>query len=158
MVLVFDPNKPDPKLSKWATYVPLRRPEWKTYKRLNDARNAINVCFPRGSGIIYEFNMNTMQWEEIARYEPPELCWHCKTTGKWRKSWGSTEYLTRDDYVDYQKSLYPQYNWTPQVCWHPIGTRNFIPKYTSPLVCDLCYDTHWDYKAKYKLPEPRMEP
>jgi hypothetical protein len=84
MTLEFDPNNAkDPKTPVWATYVPSRRPNFKTHTNSGHAKNAINYA---GRGILYQHIDGV--WVEVDRHEPATHCAHCEQrleTGGWRR-------------------------------------------------------------------------
>ena len=108
----FDPNsKRDPKAPVWATYIPTRRPNFKTHTSLGHAVNAIGYRFPNNEGIIYEFVDN--EWVEHDRYERPKNCAHC-----------GSEFPTPSSYY------YAKYN--------VLTKYDTGPKYKKPIVCRPC--------------------
>lgn len=58
VIVEFDPNKlpkQEPKVPIWATYVPARRPQFKTYHSVGHAKSARkNAQYQKRDGILYE--------------------------------------------------------------------------------------------------------
>lgn len=135
-MLEFDPNnKKQPSAPVFATYVPSRRPNFKTYSRRNYATNAINYvadsCGGTGNpGILYEYIGGA--WIEIDRYEPPTNCAHC-----------GVEFKPRGVYAPYQSEGWYK---TP----HRLIMHDAKPAYKKPVVCYGCYDRHFTRNS----PEP----
>lgn len=85
------PQKPPP-VPEWATYAPHRRPQWKVYKRLSDAKNAF---YAQPEIALYQFDHATKEWVERYR-QTGNGSDHCDECGvDLRKTYGSSRvYLT----------------------------------------------------------------
>jgi hypothetical protein len=63
----FNPNKPaQTKKYIWATYVPDRHPAFKLHAQQNHAKSAFQY---RSNAILYAWNSDTSEWEEVFRVE-----------------------------------------------------------------------------------------
>lgn len=122
-MLEFDPNAKTTNQHVFATYIPSRKPKFKTHGARNLATNAINyrACnWGIGSaGIMYEFIGG--EWVEIDRYEPPTECAHCKASLERR-------FTHRLNY-----------------------TTTKQPRFKDPVVCEKCWDAHFKWKAPYPI-------
>lgn len=77
MAMTFNPNDKQPKAIEWATYIPNRKPKFKTHKGKGQALNAFTY---RSNAILYKYNFDKGEWIEIYRVEDkqkPETCAHC---------------------------------------------------------------------------------
>lgn len=144
----FDPNQAP--RGTWASYIEGRSPIWKVHRMKNHAINAINVKYPRNSGIAYQ-NIDGI-WVEIARYDVPELCFNCKTTGFWPDYNKDPNSFYSLDELAYKRNIY----------WEPLNTYirkprgyEFLPKFTAPLVCAKCYHDHFKHNAKEPIEFPK---
>lgn len=165
MTIQFDPNNQKPPVTPpFATYIPTRNPYWKTHKNIGLAHNAMSNKYPYGESILYHYNYDTNLWEEIDRYEKPELCWHCKTEGAFAQTHYNSEkkefittFETKEEYNNrYSNNVYIS-NYSPIRCGLTSGygkNKNFTPEYKAPVVCEKCYELHWNYYAKDKLDFP----
>jgi hypothetical protein len=87
MTMQFNPNKPAlTKKYLWATFLPSRNPEFKLHAQENYAKSAFSY---RNDGILYMWNSQTEQWDEVFRLENGqyETCEHggSLVQNKWDK-------------------------------------------------------------------------
>lgn len=80
MAMTFNPNDKQPKAIEWATYIPDRKPMFKTHKGRGQALNAFAY---RKDAVLYRYNFDKGEWFEVFRVEgkvKPETCDHCGTS------------------------------------------------------------------------------
>lgn len=62
----FDPNNKQPRAAEWATFVPDRKPKFKTYV---DRGHALNAFQYRDNAILYKWSAKSGEWVEVFREE-----------------------------------------------------------------------------------------
>lgn len=75
----FDPNSKQPPAIEWATYIPNRKPNFKTHKNRGQALNAFQY---RDNVILYKYDFDQSKWIEIYRIENwSQNASHCEMCG-----------------------------------------------------------------------------
>lgn len=83
MSMDFNPNQPaKTKNYHWATYIPGRNPTFKIHHQSNHAKSAFQY---RGEGILYKWNGDKNEWEEVFRLERDDELETCPHGGSPRQ-------------------------------------------------------------------------
>lgn len=125
MGLEFDPNSINANLKLWASYVPGRRPEFKTHKGSAAAKNSINVVWPHREGIIYESVDG--KWIERDRSIQPTECAVC----------GGAISAISEDRKTFWRGTYP-YGHSAHFLYD-----KSLPAYKQARECDDCYEKRY---------------
>lgn len=120
------PTPPDPVI--WATQIEGRRSgQFKFHKNKGQARNAINVVYPNGRGIIYE--LVDGEWKVFYKIPFPQ-CSRCESTDPGVDQWGRKRGFTTYRSSSQEKMLVIDL----------------------PILCYPCHEKSW---AKAPVPAPR---
>lgn len=76
MAIDFDPNSKPIKQHVWATYIEVRRPQFKTYRTLGHAKQSLYRY--HSDMVLYRLN-DDGKWQEVIQYSPPE--WTAEAPG-----------------------------------------------------------------------------
>ena len=93
----FDPNKKHKPEIAWGTFIPGRRPQWKTHSDRGKAMNAIS--YMERPAVLYHYEGN--EWVEVYRKEirlnqqpgPCEICGEPFTKQRWGYSGGTARWV-----------------------------------------------------------------